>query len=67
MSRLVNGDGATLNGFEISYQQPFTFLPEPFDGFGVLANYTYADSESTVTFGGETFTAPIQGPVRDIL
>lgn len=61
VSRLVNGDGATLNGFEISYQQPFTFLPEPFDGFGVLANYTYADSESTVTFGGETFTAPIQG------
>jgi TonB-dependent receptor len=61
ISRLVNGDGAKLNGFEISYQQPFTFLPEPFDGFGVLANYTYADSASTVTFGGETFTAPIEG------
>ena len=61
VSRLVNGDGATLNGVEIAYQQPFTFLPEPFDGLGVMANFTYADSESTVTFGGETFTAPIQG------
>lgn len=61
VSRLVNGDGATLNGYEIAYQQPFTFLPAPFDGFGVAANYTYADSESTVTFGGDTFTAPIEG------
>lgn len=61
VSRLVNGDGAKVNGFELSYQQPFTFLPSPFDGFGMLVNYTYADSESTVTFGGQTFTAPIEG------
>ena len=61
VSRFVNGDGAELKGFELSYQQPFTFLPAPFDGFGMMANYTYADSESTVTFGGETFKAPIEG------
>jgi TonB-dependent receptor len=61
VSRLVNGDGAKLKGFEISYQQPFDFLPAPLDGFGVLANYTFADSESTVTFGGRTFTAPLEG------
>jgi len=61
VSRLVNGDGAKLNGYEIAYQQPFTFLPAPFDGFGMAANFTYADSESTVTFGGETFKAPIEG------
>lgn len=65
VSRLVNGDGADLNGFEIAYQQPFTFLPEPLDGFGVVLNYTYADSESTVSFGGSTFTAPIEGQSED--
>lgn len=32
-----------ISGFEVSYQQPLTFLPAPFDGFGVIANYTYVD------------------------
>lgn len=37
--------GGTLKGFEVAYQQNFTFLPAPFDGFGVQANYTKIDSE----------------------
>lgn len=45
----VNGDDATVTGVEVSYQQPLTFLPAPFDGFGVFANLTYSDSESTST------------------
>jgi len=45
----VNGDKATLTGVEASYQQPFTFLPAPFDGFGTLLNVTVADSKSTST------------------
>ena len=65
VSRLVNGDSADLRGIEVSYQQPFTMLPAPLDGFGVALNYTYADSESTVTFGGRTFTAPIEGQSED--
>ena len=65
VNRLVNGDGADLQGFEIVYQQPFTVLPAPLDGFGVVLNYTYADSESTVTFGGNTFSAPIEGQSKD--
>ena len=65
VSRLVNGDGADLRGFEVGYQQPFTMLPAPLDGFGIALNYTYADSESTVTFGGMTFTAPIEGQSED--
>ncbi|WP_241737522.1 TonB-dependent receptor [Neptunicella marina] len=40
----VNGEGTDLNGFEIIYQQPFSFLPEPFNGFGVVANYTKVSS-----------------------
>lgn len=45
----VNGDGAKLSGYEISYQQPFTFLP--IEGFGAFANYTYVDSELTYANG----------------
>lgn len=41
----VNTDGGDLTGFEISYQQPFIFLPGAWSNFGVLANYTYVDSE----------------------
>ena len=36
----VNGDGASIKGFEAAYQRYFTFLPAPWDGFGVQANYT---------------------------
>jgi len=38
----VNGnDKVTINGLEIGGQYAFDFLPEPFQGFGVLANFTY--------------------------
>lgn len=47
-----NGLGVTVDGIELGYQQPFTFLPEPFDGLGVLANYTYLDSEGVLMQGG---------------
>jgi TonB-dependent receptor len=45
----INGDKATITGFEANYQQPFSFLPAPFDGFGILANVTVANSSSTST------------------
>ncbi|MEM9965976.1 MAG: TonB-dependent receptor [Asticcacaulis sp.] len=37
----VNSEGAKISGFEIAYQQYFDFLPAPWDGFGVQANYTH--------------------------
>ena len=36
---------AKVKGFEIGYQQFYDFLPKPFDGFGINANYTYIDSK----------------------
>jgi len=41
----VNTDGGDLTGFELSYQQPFTFLPGLWSNLGVMANYTFVDSE----------------------
>jgi TonB-dependent receptor len=41
----VNADeSGIIRGFEIAYQQTFDFLPAPFDGLGVQANYTYVDA-----------------------
>ncbi len=41
----TNTPGGELKGLEVSYQQPFTFLPGAFSNFGVQLNYTYVDSE----------------------
>jgi iron complex outermembrane receptor protein len=56
LSQLVNGKGTAVAGVEFSYQQNFDFLPAPFDGFGVLTNYTYMD-----THGG----TPLQGASKN--
>jgi len=39
----TNAGEQTLKGYELAYQQDFTFLPDPFKGFGALASYTYID------------------------
>lgn len=36
---------AKVKGFEVGYQQFYDFLPKPFDGFGINANYSYIDSK----------------------
>ena len=38
-----NSGKQTLKGFELAYQQSFSFLPSPFKGLGALASYTYID------------------------
>ncbi|MDO9223257.1 MAG: TonB-dependent receptor [Caulobacter sp.] len=55
----INTEGGPLKGFEISYQQPFTFLPAPLDRFGAVLNYTYVQSEieyATSATSGVTVT-----------
>lgn len=41
----ANSPGGDLTGFEISYQQPFTFLPGFWSGFGTIISYTSVDSD----------------------
>jgi len=48
VNRKVNGEGADVKGAEALLQLPFYFLPAPFDGFGVLATYSYIDSTTPV-------------------
>ena len=41
----INTNGGALKGYEINYQQPFTFLPGVWRNFGTLLNYTYVKSK----------------------
>jgi TonB-dependent receptor len=42
-----NGNDGEVTGIELAYQHQLRFLPAPFNGLGVLANVTFADSEAT--------------------
>lgn len=46
VSRPENSQDADLTGYELTYQQPFTFLPCFWSNFGVTANYTHVESEA---------------------
>jgi TonB-dependent receptor len=41
----ANTPGGALKGFEVSYQQPFSFLPGAWSNFGTILNYTGVESE----------------------
>jgi TonB-dependent receptor len=41
----INTDGGPLEGYEVSYQQPFTFLPGILSNFGTILNFTHVTSE----------------------
>jgi TonB-dependent receptor len=44
----TNADAGRIAGVELSYQNYFSFLPSPWDGFGVNLNYTRTDSSVTL-------------------
>jgi iron complex outermembrane receptor protein len=43
-TRPDNIGSAKIKGFEIGFQQFLDFLPSPFNGLGLIANYTYSDA-----------------------
>jgi TonB-dependent receptor len=50
-SKPVSVKGAPLYGTEINWQQQLYFLPQPFDSFGLLANYTYVQAQQNYYTG----------------
>jgi len=50
----TNVDDASMEGFELAYQQVFDFLPGAFSGLGVQATYTYVDASD------------LQAPTNDV-
>ncbi|WP_278382553.1 TonB-dependent receptor [Pseudoalteromonas distincta] len=58
-----NGKGGYIRGLELAYTQVFTFLPEPFNGLGANASYSYTESEieSITSLGGDTLSQSLPG------
>jgi len=52
ISTYANLNPARIKGAEAGYQQFFTFLPEPFNGLGLQANYTYVESSTPSSIQG---------------
>lgn len=48
VTQTINTGEARIQGAEIGWNQFFDFLPAPFDGFGISANYTYIDSSTKI-------------------
>lgn len=48
ITETLNADEGRIFGFEVNYQQQFTFLPGALSNFGVFANYTWTDAELTL-------------------
>ncbi len=61
VSRLVNVGEAKIQGAELGWNQFFDFLPAPFDGFGMSANYTYIDSTTKVPFSSSAVPVDTDG------
>lgn len=57
ITRPVNVGTARIQGAEIGWTQFFDFLPGPFNGLGMSANYTYIDSSTKVP--NDTDTVPV--------
>jgi iron complex outermembrane receptor protein len=59
ISTTLNGGSARYRGFELAYQQQFTFLPGFWRGFGFSANYTQLSTKGD--YGGATVTTKVAG------
>ncbi len=46
LTTFANGTDGQIMGLELAYQQQLTMLPDPFNGFGLMANVTLSDSEA---------------------
>ena len=51
VSESINTPGGKMRGIEINWQQPFSFLPAPYDNFGVTANATIVESHMAYLMG----------------
>lgn len=51
LNTTTNGGKATVEGWEINYSQQLAFLPKPFNGLGLFANYTALETSGIYAEG----------------
>ncbi len=65
--QFLDAPGGEIEGYELSYQQDFTFLPGFWKNFGVQANYTHLTSElQYIVDPGNTLVTPTT-PFRPVV
>jgi TonB-dependent receptor len=57
--QVQNGGNAKVDGWELIYQQPFSFLPGGWANFGFTGNYTHVDSKEILGFSPDAFNATL--------
>lgn len=64
----INRPGGTIKGFELAIQHNFNWLPRPYNGLGVIANYAYQDGDRQDSFTPSQFLrdngAPLEAPLN---
>ncbi len=65
IEKKVNGSEASVKGLEVSYQQIFTELPYPYNGFGVQLNYTFTDTDALYIDGEEMIRDQLEGVAKN--
>ncbi|WP_448502940.1 TonB-dependent receptor [Sphingomonas sp.] len=64
INTVTNGQGATLNGIELSLQAPFTFLPGFLSNFGGIVNATFVDSSADYNVAGPREVACVNNAIN---
>ena len=59
ITQTENGGSAKVDGFELIYQQPFTFLPGIWANFGFTGNYTTVNSDEIIGFSEDAYNATL--------
>jgi TonB-dependent receptor len=60
LQRPKNGPKGSFTGVEFAWTQRLTFLPKPFDGFGITANLALIEAESELPGRGKVDAIPDQ-------
>ncbi len=64
LQQTINAGSGYVYGFEVSFQQHFTYLPGLLGGLGASANYGYTNSEASLPANGPTAgTASLNRPL----
>ncbi|WP_157825907.1 TonB-dependent receptor [Colwellia sp. Bg11-28] len=56
-----NGTDASVQGLELSFQSPFTFVSESLSNFGTIVNFTYTDSTASFADEGDIRSTTLPG------
>jgi TonB-dependent receptor len=59
ITQTENGGNAKVDGYELIYQQPFSFLPGIWANFGFTGNYTKVNSDEIIGFSDNAFNATL--------